>query len=565
MDTARSAMAEAVTFALEIDIVLDVRTGGLAIEVPVKYAGDLHAIGYSSTDLTITIPFQVIESKLITSSGTSYIFDVTANTWEPLPGDSPFFAGPSVFLGSNASDTSNVQLVRSESLDGTDTHVVSAKRPGVEIGGATGDLDVLYWIGVDDGRLHKVEASGTVVFGEQGIPGLDFSVASANATLTARFFDYGKTVDIITPELAMARFTHEAVLLDDGRVLVTGGYTGVANNDFIAPFPVGTAQIYNSETGLWLLEDPISQIEHGFRFLHAAVKLQDGRVLTVGLGAEAESEGVVGAAAAFDPTVDSWASLPNPPTPRGLPDVVLLNDGRVFVTGGLDFDPSGSFGQPASVGTTEIFDPETALWRQAAAMSQPAQGQAAVLLRDGRVLVVGGTTNDGDETARAAIYDPGRDTWTPTENMSTERGHPEAVLLAGGRVLVTGDSPSVFGGLDGFGAIGGAAEIFDPETDKWTPTASLSRPRTGHTLTLLPDGRVLAAGGEDPTGSDYLVYSTTEIFDPATNSWSPGPDLSEPRGDHTATLLPDGRVLLIGGIGQKDERYPLTSMEFVTP
>ena len=558
-------MAEAVTFALEIDIVLDIRTGGLAIEVPVKYAGDLHAIGYSSADLTITIPFQVIESKLITSSGTSYIFDVTANTWGPLPGDAPFFAGPSVFLGSNASDTSNVQLVRSESLDGTDTHVVSAKRPGVEIGGATGDLDVLYWIGVDDGRLHKVEASGTVVFGEQGIPGLDFSIASANATLTARFFDYGKTVDIITPELAMARFTHEAVLLDDGRVLVTGGYTGVANNDFIAPFPVGTAQIYNSETGLWLLEDPISQIEHGFRFLHAAVKLQDGRVLTVGLGAEAESEGVVGAAAAFDPTVDSWASLPNPPTPRGLPDVVLLNDGRVFVTGGLDFDPSGSFGQPASVGTTEIFDPETALWRQAAAMSQPAQGQAAVLLRDGRVLVVGGTTNDGDETARVDIYEPGTDTWTPAESISTERGHPVAILLADGRVLVTGDSPSVYRSIDGFGAINGTAEIYDPETGKWTPTADLSRPRTGHTLTLLPDGRVLAAGGEDPTGSDYLVYSTTEIFDPTTNSWSPGPDLSEPRGDHTATLLPDGRVLLIGGIGQKDERYPLISMEFVTP
>ena len=202
MDAARSAMAEALTFALEIDIVLDVRTGGLAIEVPVKYAGDLHAIGYSSADLTITIPFQVIESKLITSSGTSYIFDAEANTWEPLPGDSPFFAGPSVFLGTDATETTDVVLVRSETLEGTQTHVVSAVRPGVEIGGATGDLEVLYWIGVDDGLLHKVEASGLVEFGEQGVPGLDISIASANATLMARFFDYGKTVDITTPELA---------------------------------------------------------------------------------------------------------------------------------------------------------------------------------------------------------------------------------------------------------------------------------------------------------------------------------------------------------------------------
>ena len=137
MDTARSAMSEAVTFALEIDIVLDIRTGGLAIEVPVKYAGDLHAIGYSSADLTITIPFQVIESKLITSDGTNYLFDPVANTWERLPGDSPFFAGPSVFLGSDASDTTDLDLVHRETFEGTDTHVVSAMRPGVEIGGAT--------------------------------------------------------------------------------------------------------------------------------------------------------------------------------------------------------------------------------------------------------------------------------------------------------------------------------------------------------------------------------------------------------------------------------------------
>ena len=81
----------------------------------------------------------------------------------------------------------------------------------------------------------------------------------------------------------------------------------------------------------------------------------------------------------------------------------------------------------------------------------------------------------------------------------------------------------------------------------------------------MPDCRVLAAGGEDPTGSDYLAYSTTEIFDPATNSWSPGPDLAEPHAYHSAILLPDGRVLLIGGFVPEGEGYALTSMEFITP
>ena len=563
LNSARNAMAETVTFALEIDIVLDVRTGGLAIEVPVNYVGDVNNFGYSAADLTVTIPFQVFETKIITGSFRSYIFDNAANAWSPLTLDSPFFAGPSVFLGTDPGATNNVVLVKSETIDGVETHVVSATRPGVEIGGATGDLEVLYWIGVDDGLLRKVEANGAVEFGEQGIPGLDFSIAAANATLTARFFDYGKTVEIITPELVAPRIQHDAVLLDDGRIFVTGGQTGFANNDTIVPFPFGFAQIYNPETGLWHFEDPISQIEDGLRFLHSAVKLQDGRVLSVGLVAAGED--LAASAEVFDPALDSWTSLPAPPTTRAMPIVVLLDDGRVFVTGGVEIDASATFPQTVSVGAAEIFDPETGSWHQVAAMSQPAEGQAAVLLHDGRVLVVGGTTNDGGETARAEIFDPATDMWTLTESMSIERRRPVAVPLTDGGVLVTGYGPFESSSTFTFGAAKGTAEIYDPNTGKWTPTAEMSRPRTGHTLTLLPDGRVLAAGGEDPTGGDYVVYSTTEIFDPATNSWSPGPELSEPRGDHTATLMSDGRVLLVGGIGQEDERYLLMSSEFVSP
>ena len=365
MNTARSAMAEAVTFALEIDIVLDVRTGGLAVEVPVKYAGDLHAIGYSSADLTITIPFQVIESKLITSSGTSYILDAVANTWEPLPGDSPFFAGPSVFLGSNASDATDVMLVRSETLDGVETHVVSAKRPGVEIGGATGDLDVLYWIGVDDGLLRKVEASGTVEFGEEGFPGLDFSIASANATLMARFFDYGKSVDIATPDLTFPRFGHKAFLLDDGRVFVTDGLASTAYNDPNVDVNIAIPQIYDFETGLWVLEDPASELleqlqERWWIIDHSSVKLSDGRILRYRLQIDELWTEFVNEFDVFDPSLNSWTPLPKPPTQRIGPDMVLLDDGRVLVVGGQGTVPSSP--QEAIlpfVGTTEIFNPET--------------------------------------------------------------------------------------------------------------------------------------------------------------------------------------------------------------
>ena len=404
-------MAEVVTFALEIDIVLDVRTGGLAIEVPVKYTGDLYAldstylhpaINYSSADLTITIPFQVIESKLITSSGTNYIFDDTANTWEPLPGDSPFFAGPSVFLGTGASDTTDVVLVRSETIDGAETHVVSAKRPGVEIGGAIGDLEVLYWIGVDDGLLRKVEASGLVEFGEQGVPGLDFSIASANATLTATFFDYGKTVDISTPELAFPRFIHQAVYLDDRRLLVTGGVHDEVTGGRHDEIPVGLIQIYDFETGLWMLENPASRMQDDWRIFHSVVRLPDGKVFRVGIQVDAEWSEFLGVADIFDPAANVWKSLPDPPTFRLRPHLVLLNDGRVLslpaVQGVLIRNASRL--EP----TVELFDPKAGQWHHAADMLVfteqellvlAANDQAAVPLQDGRVLVMGGNGERG--------------------------------------------------------------------------------------------------------------------------------------------------------------------------
>ena len=566
IDTARNAMSEVVTFALEIDILLDVRTGGLQIEVPVKYEADLHAIGFSSADLTITIPFQIVESSLITSSGTNYILDGATNTWARLPGDSPFFAGPSVFLGSAASGVTDLSLVGSETLDGTDTIVVSAKRLGVEIGGATGDLDVVYWIGAEDNLLRKVEASGTVEFGEEGVPGLDFSIPAANATLTARFFDYGKPVEIATPELAFPRFSHKAFLLDDGRVFVTDGLASTAYNDPNLDFHIAFAQIHDFETGLWVLEsldsELLVQLQERWIIDHSSVKLSDGRILRYRLKISPLWTEFVNEIDVFDPSTNSWTPLPNPPTQRTGPDMVLLDDGRVLVFGGFDTEPSSP--QDAIlpfVGTTEIFNPETGEWQQAATMDQPLFRQTAVPLSDGRVLVVGGDMLDGTLTgsARAEIYDPATDTWTPTEDMGVERGRPNAVLLSDGRVLVTGDRF-----LD-IQALTGKAEVYDPDTGTWTPTEDLSKPIVDHSLTLLPDGRVLAAGGAHPLNINHGDYATTEIFDPATNSWSPGPELSGPRTSHSATLLPDGRVLLVGGFVREGEGYSLTSMEFVTP
>jgi MYXO-CTERM domain-containing protein len=122
--------------------------------------------------------------------------------------------------------------------------------------------------------------------------------------------------------------------------------------------------------------------------------------------------------------------------------------------------------------------------------------------------------------------------------MNSARGCHTATLLPDGRVLVAGGS-----GAGGFLA---SAEIFDPATGVWTSAGTMTSPRAFHTATLLPDGRVLVVGGiRIPAGAPV---DSAELYDPASDTWTPtSTPMSDRRSDHTATLLSDGTVLIAGG------------------
>ena len=351
-------------------------------------------------------------------------------------------------------------------------------------------------------------------------------------------------------EASAPRYQHQAALLDDGRILISGGFSGVANNNVVVPFPLFDVQIYDPASGLWLWIAP--QEEQAIIAMTTTVGLSDGRYMSVGLGA---SEGeFAGAASIFDTAKQSWTLLPPLALVRSFPKVAALQDGRVLVTGGFDFR-----NHEAPLKETEIFDPRAEEWQSASDMNESSESQAIVALQDGRVMVVNGGIGG------AEIYDPIADSWTLTSD--TADGWtpltPAAVELSDGRVLVAGGwSISEFDEIDESRQI---AQIYDPAADAWESTEPLNEPRFSHTLTLLPDGRVLAVGGMNVEALE--PRATTEIFDPATNEWLPGPDMAEPRYDHTATLLPDGRIFLFGGITlQEDigEVYPTSSAEFIT-
>jgi hypothetical protein len=224
----------------------------------------------------------------------------------------------------------------------------------------------------------------------------------------------------------------------------------------------------------------------------------------------------------------------------------LLHDGRVLVAGGVTYSGPPLFGRTQ---TAEIYDPATGSWSVTGSMSTIRSGHTATLLASGKVLVAGGYA--ADSLANDELYDPATGTFTMTGSLTTARYWHTATLLEDGTVLVAGGSND--GDLETTLA---GAELYDSVTGTWTPASGF--PALGgvyHTATLLPDGKVLVAGGNGGGIGGDRVFAQSELFDPATRSWTNAGDLSAARYGHTALLLPTGEVLITGGKDQKS-RYP---------
>jgi hypothetical protein len=196
-------------------------------------------------------------------------------------------------------------------------------------------------------------------------------------------------------------------------------------------------------------------------------------------------------------------------------------------------------------------------------MTVRRSAHTATLLSDGRVLIAGGSTDvdDGHFStvfASAELYDPATGKFSATGSMAYARCGHTATLLPDGRVLVAGGGYSAVSGVPTQVAEL-SAELYDPATGKFSPTGSMTVRRIAHTATLLSDGRVLIVGGHAPE----LYDSSAELYDPTTGTFSATGSMTVRRSAHTATLLSDGRVLIVGGDGSASaELYDPTTGTF---
>jgi N-acetylneuraminic acid mutarotase len=217
----------------------------------------------------------------------------------------------------------------------------------------------------------------------------------------------------------------------------------------------------------------------------------------------------------------------------------LLPNGKVLVAGGL---ASNRF---SALGSAELYDPATGTWTATGNMRYARSSHTAILLPNGKVLVQAGVeqfdNNGMYRPVNAEMYDPTNGTWTATGPLPQLHG-PSVTLLPNGKVLLAGGQKNTDASGNNV-VIYASAELFDPASETYTATGSLVTPRIDHMATLLANGKVLVTGGRNSSGP----LTSAELYDPANGTWTATGNISAVRNGSTATLLPNGKALLAGG------------------
>jgi hypothetical protein len=352
----------------------------------------------------------------------------------------------------------------------------------------------------------------------------------------------GSSTWTTTASMHVNRTNATATLLPNGLVLVAGGCcNGEASLD--------SAELYNPTTGTWTTTGSMNTP----RTYANAVLLQNGQVLVAG-GVDYDNFGngfILTSAELYNPTTGTWTTTGSMNhihedgyTPNG-PTMTRLANGQVLVVGGCCNPATGVGNNPIG----DLYNPASGTWNTTSPMNVARNTPVSALLSSGKVLVAGGSDDQGRAITSAELYDPAINSWSFTGSMPAALDDT-ATVLSNGMVLVTGNDGS-----------GHSAELYNPTAGTWSLTGSMNTPRGDAQAVLLQNGKVLVAGGEG--GNPFAVLTSAELYNPATGTWTTTGSLQHARFFHTMTLLQSGQVLAAGG--QDSTPAFLNSAELYTP
>ena len=358
-------------------------------------------------------------------------------------------------------------------------------------------------------------------------------VASANV-MSVMVTCIGSASFVLTGSMTSTRMEHTATLLNNGMVLIAGGISNF-NNTVLA-----TAELYDPATGTFTATGSMTSP----RYRPTATLLNDGKVLIAG----GLSGGDLTSAELYNPATGTFTATGSMTSVRDMHTATLLNNGKVLFAG-------GSNAGGTSLASVELYDPATGTFTATGSMTSARTDHTATLLKNGNVLVAGGGNASG-ALASAELYNSLTGTFTATGNMTAARENPIATLLNNGKVLIAGGSNA---------SIVASAELYDAATGTFTATGSMTTARLWHTTTLLNNGNVLVAGGINTPTPPALALASAELYNPATGTFTATGSMTDFRELHTATLLNNGNVLVAGGQEGVSGIAPVASAELYLP
>ncbi len=338
------------------------------------------------------------------------------------------------------------------------------------------------------------------------------------------------------------RFLQASVLLNDGRVLISGGTVDFRNG-------MPSCEIYDYRSNSVV---PAAAMNVA-RFEHSAVLLDNGMVLVAG-GVTANDGSLhtdnitVAECELYDPAFDTWIPTGSLHYPRERFPMLKLPNGKVLITGGI----GGNGGWHSTTGC-EIYDPATGQWTEEKPIwGKERNSHEMVLLPNGSVLVPNGYSHRGGLTPVCQLYNPSANTWNRTGSLrGGGNGDYNLTLLDNGKVLYAGGWPGPQ--LN--------AELYDSESGEWVQTAPMQQRRAKAVDVKLADGSVLLSGGVDAleAGNDrsLVTLASCERYLPASGQWETLEDLPIDVWQHSAHLLPNDQVLIIGGCKYGSSRQVL--------